>query len=80
VAIYFFLLEFNYTDVILEMKNKIKGSYVAREKSSTLFLLLAVSRAVPQLTDRLEQADLFLLPHVPIIFRPKSFSGRDSIC
>ena len=37
---------------------------------------LAVFRAVPQLAQRLEEANLFLVTHVSIIFRPKSFSGR----
>ena len=35
------------------------------------------SRAMPQLTGRLEEANLFLVTHVSIIFRPKSFSGRE---
>ena len=38
---------------------------------------LAVFRAMPQLTERLEETNLFLVTHVSIIFRPKSFSGRE---
>ena len=32
---------------------------------------------MPQLTNRLEEANLFLVTHVSIIFRPQSFSGRE---
>ena len=39
---------------------------------------LAVFRAMPQLTERLEEpTNLFLVTHVSIIFRPKSYSGRE---
>ena len=32
---------------------------------------------MPQLTERLEEANLFLVTHVLIILRPKSFSGHE---
>jgi len=38
------------------------------------FFSLVVFRAEPQLTERQEKANLFLVPRVSIIFRPKSFS------
>ena len=41
------------------------------------FLHYFVELYMPQLTERLEEANLFLVTHVSIIFRPQSFSGRE---
>ena len=46
------------------------------KKRGKRFLSL-LFRAAPQLTERLEEANLFLVSYVSIIFRPKSFSGRE---
>ena len=59
-----------------ERKNM--GAEVWGEKALLPIFSLAVflSYAPTSCHERLEEANLFLVTHVSIIFRPKSFSGR----
>ena len=54
---------------------KIWAKCEERKHFSPIFSL-AVFWAMPRLAERLEEANLFLVTHVSIIFLPKSFSGR----
>ena len=70
-----------YTDrgkslAVSETLRKIGEEHFERNRLSLIFSF-AVFRAAPQLTERLGEAiaNLFVVPHFSIIFRPKSFSG-----
>ena len=54
---------------------KIWAKCEERKHFSPMFSL-AVFWAMPQLAERLEEANLFLVTHVSINFRPKSFPGH----
>ena len=49
---------------------------VRGEKAFLPYFFARRFQAVPQLAERLEEANLFLVIHVSIIFRCKPFSGR----
>ena len=74
---YFFLLEFN-----IFSGRKLQSWGAARKTASEKIWAKCEEKAflrfrtMPQLTERLEEANLFLVTHVSITFRSKSFSGR----
>ena len=57
-----------------ETLRKIGEEHCERKRFSLIFSF-AVFHAAPQLTERLKEVNLLVVPHFSIIFRPKSFSG-----